>query len=147
MTVDEGRSGVRKHVQIHRGGGWEAEKWMKTPFFCLCHWASTGSRSPLALSEKSPFSSYLKKQNSFQLLGSDLSVPSIGICSWKKTPDLCHAREWVSPTRRPRLGWEGELCPRSCPFFFYELLFCIWSFKKKRDNKREKKKKKLPVRV
>lgn len=62
--------------------------------------SSPGSQWEVALKKKK------KKSANFQPLSSDLSPPSVGICNWKKIPDLCHAREWVSSW--DDLGWSGE---------------------------------------
>lgn len=79
---------------------------MKTPFPYAIHTARAPDprRAAPSRHEKSFFKPIS------QLLCASSSPPSVGICSWKKIPDLCHAREWVSssPARRPRLGWEGE---------------------------------------
>lgn len=40
----------KKHVQIHRGGGWEVKKWMKSVFLCLCHSTQHGLFDPPASS-------------------------------------------------------------------------------------------------
>lgn len=107
-TLDEGRTEEGVGGAGTDPQGWWLEGWKmnETPPF------------PFLLAWYSQLRCFKVANNCWCLFKKSFPAPSssVWVRSWKKTPDLCHAGEWVSKlpkARRPRQGWEGWACPRA----------------------------------